>query len=363
MPSTGDPSPTASRPFRRELGLELSRSNLEDLPDGGLLIHDVKLLAEGTWTDSAVGTPLFYPARSLEANAANWRDRSAWSRHLGRTPRDITEKIGVVDDPRYADRAVVGDIRLHGLTQKSRDTIALVKAGEVNYVSVEHGGPEKWNAETRQYEAAEIIFYGVAIVNRGACQKCTIRGNEEDPSKRENAAPVGSLEARQEALQSVITERFGKSGQGMEKYGAWIIATYPDHVVFRAPDDLTYEVTYSVTEEGTIAFGEPAEVVVVYKPREQEMTETKELEAKIEALTKELEAVKAAATATPEPAPAPKELEEALTAIKALTEKVKQLEAQPAPAATAPGAAPERELGEVETLVVIDRETKTVRGI
>jgi len=279
MPSTGDPSPTASRPFRRELGLELSRDNLEDLPNGGLLIHDVKLLAEGTWTDSAVGTPLFYPARSLEANAANWRDRSAWSRHLGRTPRDITEKIGVVDDPRYADRAVVGDIRLHGLTQKSRDTIALVKAGEVNYVSVEHGGPEKWNAETRQYEAAEIIFYGVAIVNRGACQKCTIRGNE-------------------------------------------------------APEE-----------------------------EESEMSDTKELEAKIEALTKELEAVKAAANATPEPAPAPKELEEALAAIKALTEKVKQLEAQPAPAATVPGPAPERELGEVETLVVIDKETKTVRGL
>lgn len=277
MPSAGD-GPVLSRTFRRELGLELSRDNLEDLPDGGLLIRDVKLLAEGTWTDSAVGTPLFYPAHALEANATNWRDHATWSRHLGGVPRDITEKVGVTENPRYVDRAVVGDIRLHGLTQKSRDTIALVKAGIANYVSVEHGGTEKWNAATRQYEADEITFYGNAIVNRGACAKCTLRGNEAAPEE----------------------------------------------------------------EETTM--------------------DTKELEAKIEAMEREMEAIKAAATVTPEPAPAPKELEEALTAIKALTEKVERLEAQPAPAATVPGPAQERELGEVETLVMIDKETKTVRG-
>ncbi len=277
MPSAGD-GPVLSRTFRRELGLELSRDNLEDLPDGGLLIRDVKLLAEGTWTDSAVGTPLFYPAHALEANATNWRDHATWSRHLGGVPRDITERVGVTENPRYVDRAVVGDIRLHGLTQKSRDTIALVKAGIANYVSVEHGGTEKWNAATRQYEADEITFYGNAIVNRGACAKCTLRGNEAAPEE----------------------------------------------------------------EETTM--------------------DTKELEAKIEAMEREMEAIKAAATVTPEPAPAPKELEEALAAIEALTEKVKQLEAQPATAATTPGPTIERELGEVETLAVIDKETKTIRG-
>ncbi|MFA7121459.1 MAG: hypothetical protein WC277_08245, partial [Bacilli bacterium] len=266
------------RELGRELGLELSRDNLEDLPDGGLLIRDVKLLAEGTWTDSAVGTPLFYPAHALEANATNWRDHATWSRHLGGVPRDITERVGVTENPRYVDRAVVGDIRLHGLTQKSRDTIALVKAGIANYVSVEHGGTEKWNAATRQYEADEITFYGNAIVNRGACAKCTLRGNEAAPEE----------------------------------------------------------------EETTM--------------------DTKELEAKIEAMEREMEAIKAAATVTPEPAPAPKELEEALAAIEALTEKVKQLEAQPATAATTPGPTIERELGEVETLAVIDKETKTIRG-
>lgn len=277
MPSTGDPSPTASRPFRRELGLELSRSNLEDLPDGGLLIHDVKLLAEGAWTDSAVGTPLFYPARSLERNAGNWRDLATWSRHRGGVPRDITEKVGGTENPRYIDRAVVGDIRLHGLTQKSRDTIALVKAGVANYVSVEHGGTEVWNPGTRQYEADEITFYGNAIVNRGACAKCTLRGNEA------------------------------------------------------APEETTMD--------------------------------TKELEAKITELQKELETVRARPADVK--VEVPKELSEQIAALeqqnKELAARLKKVEETPAPAATAPGGV--KELGEVETLVVIDKETKTVRGI
>lgn len=264
--------------------LELSRTNLEDLPDGGLLIHDVKLLAEGTWTDSAVGTPLFYPARSLEANAGNWKDLATWSRHLGGVPRDITEKIGITEHPRYADRAVVGNIRLHGLTQKSRDTIALVKAGIADYVSVEHGGTEKWNAATRQYEADEITFYGNAIVNKGACVKCTLRGNE--------AAP------------------------------------------------------------------------------EEETMDQKELEATITELRKELDAVKAQKTEVK--VELPKELSEKIEALaktnealdktnKELADRLKKIEEAPAPAATAPGTEI-KELGEVETLVVIDKGTKTLRG-
>ena len=203
MPIAGDGNDPAPRTFRRELGLEFSKSNLEDLPGGGLLIRGVKLLAEGTWTDSATRTPLAYRARALEANAGNWKDYSAWSRHAGGIPRDITEKIGAIENPRYLDRAVVGDIRLHGLTQRSRDTVALVREGVANYVSVEHTGTERWNAETRQYEADEITFYGVAIVNRGACATCKLRGNEGAP-EGENDMELKELEAALKAATDKI---------------------------------------------------------------------------------------------------------------------------------------------------------------
>jgi len=204
MPIAGDGNDPAPRTFRRELGLEFSKSNLEDLPGGGLLIRGVKLLAVGTWTDSATRTPLTYPAKALEANAGNWKDFSVWSRHKGGVPRDITEKVGAVENPRYLDRAVVGDIRLHGLTQRSRDTVALVREGVANYVSVEHTGSERWNTETRQYEAGEIAFYGAAVVNRGACATCKLRGNEGAPEE-EDDMELKELEAALKAATDKIT--------------------------------------------------------------------------------------------------------------------------------------------------------------
>lgn len=284
MPSAGDGHNSEPRTFRRELGLELIRDNLEDLPDGGLLIHGVKLLAEGTWTDSAVGTPLHYSAQALEANAGNWKDLTTWSRHLGGVPRDITEKVGGTENPRYHDHAVVGDIRLHGLTQKSRDTIALVKAGIANYVSVEHGGTEKWNATTRRYEADEITFYGNAIVNRGACAKCTLRGNEAGPEE-------------------------GETTMGEEK----------------KPETKTADYEGQIKALGETVEGSKKELADALKTAK----------ADADATRKELADVKA---------------------------RLEKIEKAPAPSATAPGTT-ERELGEVETVVVIDKATKTLRGV
>lgn len=55
----------------------------------------------------------------------------------------------------------------------------MIEAGVANFVSVEHGGRERWNVGTKQYEAEELFFTGSATVNKGACQTCKIRENEE----------------------------------------------------------------------------------------------------------------------------------------------------------------------------------------
>lgn len=144
--------------------------------EGGLLIKDVKLLASGTWTDSGIGTPIFYSLEVLRNFAGNWFDPSIWSRHRGNnTNRDITDKIGEIQSPHFELDAVVGDIFLHGKTQKSKDTIELVKAKQANFVSVEHGGKEWYNPTERRYEAEELIFGGAAIVSKGACKVCIIQ--------------------------------------------------------------------------------------------------------------------------------------------------------------------------------------------
>lgn len=164
-------------PIIRELRQGFRPDKFQEV-DGGLLVKNVTLLASGTWTDSSVGSPLFYPESTLEKYAENWIDRSVWARHAGKVPRSIIEKIGEVKNPHYSNGGVVGDLFLHGVTQASRDTIELIKAGLVNAVSVEHGGEEIYNKARNRYESSSIIFGGLAIVNRGACSTCVINNEE-----------------------------------------------------------------------------------------------------------------------------------------------------------------------------------------
>jgi hypothetical protein len=259
----------------RALAQKFSKSQMIE-QDGGLLIKGVPMLAAGTWTDSAVGTPLNYPEGTLREYAANWLDNTGWSRHLGGTPRDVTDKVAELREPRYENGAVMGDIFVHGATQKSRDLMEMVKRKLISYVSVEHNGNERYNPATRQMEASSISFLGFAFVNKGACKLCRI--NEEVPAKAPAPMP------------------------------------------------------------------------------EVEIMDTKELEAQIASLTKELEAVKAKPEVKFE---VPKELSDKIAGMEA---HIKELEKQPAPVVAAP-VTEHRELGTVETVVVIDKVNKTVRGV
>jgi hypothetical protein len=85
--------------------------------------------------------------------------------------------------------------------------------------------------------------------------------------------------------------------------------------------------------------------------------DTKELEAKLEAVTKELEAVKAQ---KPTPAEIPKELSEAVGTIKALAARIDALERDGTPA-TGAGATHELE-ALPEFYVPVDRKKGTIGG-
>ncbi len=186
----------------RELRAKISFGKYHE-HEGGLLVKDVKLLASGVWIDSHIGTPLFYPEKVLEKYADNWIDNSLWSRHSGGMSRSIIDKIGEVRNYRYQNEAVIGDLWLHEKTQTSRDAAELIKAGLVNYVSVEHGGKERWNATEKRYDAEEIIFGGVAIVNRGACKVCTINNEQKET---EGTILTDSHSWAKEALDNMIKE-------------------------------------------------------------------------------------------------------------------------------------------------------------
>lgn len=234
--------------FTRELLFSLAPSapdRLEEV-DGGLLIHDVPMLAAGVWTDSAKQTPLDYSPGVLQRHAANWLDNGMWSRHLGGVPRRITEKVGDIRLPRFmeavpgpdgqaVENAVVADVFLHQLTQESRDTAAMVKAGLAPYVSVEHGGAERWNAGRQLYEIQDLFFTGAAIVNRGACAKCRINeppqaanaAEGDDMDTTELEAKIAELEAKDaervrqlETVQTENTELKRQLGEAEKRLGA-----------------------------------------------------------------------------------------------------------------------------------------------
>ena len=198
----------------------LLKDNFVHLEGGALKVTNIVALAEGEWTDSAVGTPLFYPSRVLEADHGKWVAPGIWSRHMGGTARSITDKIGIVKNPRYDAelKAVIVDGIFHGKTQASRDVIELIENEIVTDVSVEVGGKDEWNATTKRYEAASLAFYGLAVVDRGACTVCKMKRNEaiecqaeeerKDMETKELEQKLAALEAEKvELVKKADTEK------------------------------------------------------------------------------------------------------------------------------------------------------------
>jgi hypothetical protein len=190
----------------RELLHDLRKLEVKKAKNGSLTVKGVILLAAGTWTDSNYGTPLAYSNEILEEYATNWFDNPLWSRHGGGTPRSITDKVGEIANQRYENGKVLGDIILHGKTQTSKDTIELITSGLVNAISVEHGGRERWDPDVSSYVSEELIFYGAAIVNKGACSVCTINNEASRSSAEANDMELKELETKLAEAESKIKE-------------------------------------------------------------------------------------------------------------------------------------------------------------
>jgi hypothetical protein len=202
-----DQQPTGSIPHMRALQVSFSNSNFYELESGDLLIKDVPLLAEGEWTDSAQQTPLLYPAKTLEDCATNWIKRTGWNRHQGRpeknwapygVPRDESNRVSEAINPHYGQftdkdgisrNAILSDLLVYGSSPNGRAMQELIKRKSIKYVSVEHGGDEVENPQTRRMEAASLVFGGFAFVNKGACKVCRLN---EAPAEETTPAPAAA---------------------------------------------------------------------------------------------------------------------------------------------------------------------------
>ena len=220
---------------RRELLFSLPPPSNFERDGPALVIRGINLLAAGTWTDSAQRTPCTYRPEIVTRDAANWADSTLWARHNGGVPRSVAEGIGRIENQRPGTDAAVGDLRLHGLTQLSRDIIALVEAGEVDAFSPELVGPERYNADEKVYEKTAITFLGGAIVAKGACATCTLRRNNaageepgespaacatDDPTEDTMTAELEATIAKLEAEHADLVRQLGEAQETNTKIAA-----------------------------------------------------------------------------------------------------------------------------------------------
>jgi len=185
--------------------------------DGSFEISGVIALASGTWTDSNIRTPCFYPPDVLEKKF-EIVENGVWARHSGGTPRNITEKIGVFEDEGY-DPDIKGrrvKLILHGATQLSRDVAEMIERNLVNYVSAEIGGREKYDPEIKAYIAEDVKMYGLAIVDKGACDVCVIR-HEAEPEEKGDTMDDEVLMSKFDEIEGKIDELKGAIEALVEK--------------------------------------------------------------------------------------------------------------------------------------------------
>lgn len=242
-----DQQPTVSIPHIRALQVAFHTSQLFDLESGDLLIKDVPLLAEGEWTDSAQKTPLYYPAKTLEAYAGNWIRKTGYNRHMGGVPRDETNRVSEAINPHFGHftdnegsvhAAVLSDLLVYGNTPSGRAMQELIKHKNIKYVSVEHGGDELDDpAIPGRKVSNSLVFGGFAFVNKGACKVCRI--NEAPADETPATKPVETeTMADNKELEAAITAAVTAATSPIMKELEAVKAQKPAEVKVEIPKEL-----------------------------------------------------------------------------------------------------------------------------
>lgn len=210
-------------------------SSYEATEDGGLLIHDVIIMAEGAWTDMH-GIDTVFTAEVLQRCASQWADNAVWTRHSGGTPRSVTEKIGAVLNPYYShdNAAVMGDVYLHCQTDASRACANLVQMPR------EAGGIKDVSAETvveiqPDGLVIDVSFTGLALVEDGACEVCKLPafGKEEpgmadDEIKQDVVEEVTDKVEETTEEESSVEETTEKADDLVDILGRFVEALIPE---------------------------------------------------------------------------------------------------------------------------------------
>jgi hypothetical protein len=129
-----------------------------------------------------------------------------WARHAGGSPRNITDKVGRVLNPRFLNTGMYVDIFLPKRSQQSKDVADMIEGGDINAVSIEHGGEESYNKNLDRWETKSLTYYGLAAVDRGACETCVIRKQSSSESNVDLVPLAKESVEEQKVVETVLVE-------------------------------------------------------------------------------------------------------------------------------------------------------------
>jgi hypothetical protein len=132
---------------------------------------------------------------------------------MGGVPRDESNRVSEAINPHFGHfvdeegttrAAVLSDLLVYGSTPSGRAMQEMIKRKNIRFVSVEHGGDEAENPQTRRMEAASLVFGGFAFVNKGACKVCRINEAAEETPKEPAPAAVPAEETMAEITKELM---------------------------------------------------------------------------------------------------------------------------------------------------------------
>lgn len=137
------------------------------------IFYDATLITPGEWTDMASRRSIIYTPRELQLGVNRWLKNTlnldhSWS---------VLSTIGTVQNPRWENNSVVGDLYINRITTAGKDTVALIDAGLVNSLSVELQSLDVRDSDEYGLFATDIDFIGCAVIygDIGACPEAKIR--------------------------------------------------------------------------------------------------------------------------------------------------------------------------------------------
>ena len=134
------------------------------------IYRDTILLTPGEFTDSMSMSPVAYTEEAISKSADNWEENYLNLDHS----YEVLKRLGFVMNTYYKDCAVRGDLYIYPITQAARDTISMIDAGLINWLSVEITTEDSWDPNDNKKYASNISYIGAAVVTTPACEDSRI---------------------------------------------------------------------------------------------------------------------------------------------------------------------------------------------